>query len=344
MAKDKTTIDPINDSFENVVDSIAQPAPPIFNKNKGLGSNLPSEPAPPKQIALDLGIEVQKEIDGIEMGVLENGIPYLTQMGLAAISGAARSVIYDISRDWEEHYDDEVLGKDRISWLRQYLFERGYKERELYIETFKDGNSHYAYPDIVCMAILEYYAFEAKSPNAIAVDNFRKLATYGLRRFIYDALQYTPEDKWRHYHDRVSLLKGSAPPGYFTVFNEIGGMVVDLINANLTVNDKTVPDISVGIAWAKHWKDNDLAKQFGDRTPYSHNYPEYFPQAASNPQDANAYPDAALPEFRKWFKETYLLTKFPQYILKKANLLSGGKPEATQIANMYNQKQIPPPK
>ncbi|MFZ6778354.1 hypothetical protein ACO0LD_16130 [Undibacterium sp. Ji83W] len=36
----------------------------------------------PKQIPLDLGIEVQKDINGIEMGVLENGIPYLTQRGL----------------------------------------------------------------------------------------------------------------------------------------------------------------------------------------------------------------------------------------------------------------------
>ena len=40
------------------------------------------------QIPLDLGIEVQKDINGIEMGVLENGIPYLTQRGLATVTGA----------------------------------------------------------------------------------------------------------------------------------------------------------------------------------------------------------------------------------------------------------------
>ncbi len=28
-----------------------------------------------KQIPLDLGIEVQKDINGVEMGVLDNGIP-----------------------------------------------------------------------------------------------------------------------------------------------------------------------------------------------------------------------------------------------------------------------------
>ena len=58
------------------------------------------QPATPKQLLLDLGIEVQKDIDGIEMGVLENGIPFLTQNGLAKIAGTARSVIYDIATEW----------------------------------------------------------------------------------------------------------------------------------------------------------------------------------------------------------------------------------------------------
>lgn len=43
-------------------------------------------PATPVQLKLDLGIEVEKEVAGIEMGVLENGIPYLTQRGLAAMA------------------------------------------------------------------------------------------------------------------------------------------------------------------------------------------------------------------------------------------------------------------
>lgn len=306
---------------------------------------IPPPPAAPKQqISLDLGIEIQRDVNGIEMGVLENGIPYLTQRGLALITGVHRTVIQHITQEWEDYYGAEVLGKDRISFIKQYLFSKGYNEPHLYIETKKDGTVHYAYPDIVCMAILEYYAFESRSDNAVAVENYRAFAGLGLRGFIYQSLNYTPIDKWRHYHDRVSILSDSSPPGFFTVFNEITGLIVDLINAELTVNDKTVPDISVGIAWGKYWKDNNLSATYGDRTDYEHNYPDYFPQAASNPQRPHAYPDAALPTFRYWFKEHYLPTKFPAYILKKAHLIAGGRPEVERIASLYQDRQLPAPK
>ncbi|MDH8249830.1 hypothetical protein QIG41_27540, partial [Klebsiella pneumoniae] len=68
------------------------------------------------------------------------------------------------------------------------------------------------------MAILEYYAFEAKQAESeTAIRSYRELAKKGLKAFIYEALKYQPEDPWRHYHDRVSLLKdkGSIPDGYF---------------------------------------------------------------------------------------------------------------------------------
>lgn len=303
--------------------------------------NTSGAAATPKQIALDLGVEVQRDVNGIEMGVLENGIPFLTQRGLALAAGAPRSAIQDLSQEWIDHFNDDVLTKDRISFIRNYLFERGYTEPSLYIETVRDGTSHYAYPDVVCTAIIEYYAFESRAPSQQAIDTYRRFASYGLQRFIYDSLNYTPADKWRYHNDRVSMLKDSAPDGYFTIFREITGMVVDLINADLTVNHKTVPDISVGQHWARFWKDNGLAEQFGDRREYEHNYPDYYPQAMSNPQRPYAYPDAALPTFRAWFKSTYLPTKFPAYILKKSNLLAGGRNEAQMIAGMFNPPQLP---
>lgn len=299
-----------------------------------------SQVATYKQFSLDLGVEVQRDVNGIEMGVLENGIPFLTQRGLALATGAHRRAIQDITQEWEEHFDDEILVKDRISFIKQYLFDRGYTERKLYIETTKDGSQHYAYPDIVCMAILEYYAFETRSPNKEATDNYRRFAAYGLQRFIYDSLNYTPGDKWAYHHERVSLLANTAPEGYFIVFNEITGLIVDLITADLTVNHKTIPDISVGQMWAKHWKASGLSAAYGDRIPCEHNYPPRYPQSLSNPQEANAYPNSALAEFRRWFKNDYLATKFPPYILKKAHLLHGGQEEALKIGNMYSPKAL----
>lgn len=341
--KDKT-IEPINAPLDKVVKSLTQPAPLNVNKNNGLPLSTAIQPAPKAQLPLDLGIQVEKAINGIEMGVLDNGIPYLTQTGLAEICGVQRSVIYDVAKDWEKNFDSAIFGKDRNSFIKRYLFEHGYQEPKLYIEIMSGVNAHHSYPDIVCMAVLEYYAFESKSNNEKAIDSYRKFAAFGLRRFIYDALNYTPGDKWKYHHDRVSLLKDSAPSGYFTVFQEITGLIVDLITADLTVNDKTIPDISVGMAWGKFWTEQNLGKQYGGRIPYKHNYPNYYPQSASNPQSPNAYPDSALPLFRQWFRQTYLLTKFPKYILTKANMLPGGKDEVLKIANMYQGKQLPPPK
>lgn len=293
-----------------------------------------------KQFTLDLGVEVQRDVNGIEMGILENGIPFLTQRGLALATGAPRSAIQDISQEWIDHFDDAVITKDRISFIKEYLFTQGYTERSLYIETTREGKPHYAYPDVVCMAILEYYAFEAKSPNKQATDNYRSFAALGLRRFIYDSLNYTPGDKWQYHHERVSILNNAAPLGYFIVFNEITGLIVDLITADLTVNHKTIPDISVGQMWAKHWKEFNYGSIFGERVPCQHNYPDRYPQAKSNPQEASAYPNDALAEFRRWFRYDYLVTRFPEYILKKAPTLKGGKDEALKIGAMYAPKQI----
>jgi hypothetical protein len=318
----------------------SKPATHKLKENNTLQSKSGREPATITQVVLDLGVEVQRDVNGIEMGVLENGIPYLTQNGLARISGTARSVIFDIAQEWTKHYDDQVIGKDRISFIRNYLFRNGYRDRNLYIETKKDGTVNYAYPDVVCMAVLEYFAFESKSDNKIAIENYRRLATYGMKRFIYDALKYIPCDKWMYHNARVSILRDSAPDGHFIVFNEVTGLIVDLINADLTVNDKTVPDVSIGMAWSKHWTENSMDALYGNRMRYDHYYPDSYRQSRSNPQEAWAYPDGALPEFRRWFRHSYLLTKFPSYILGKSNALPGGRNEAQRIANLFQPKEI----
>lgn len=235
---------------------------------------------------------------------------------------------------------DPIIPKGRLSFFKEYLFRNGYGEMKLYIETVKNGTVHYAYPEIVCMAMIEYFAFEAQRTNEIALANFRRLARYGLQKFIYDALGYVPEDKWKYFHDRVSLLKDAAPEGHFIVFKESNGLAIDLISAGLPVNHKTLPDASVGIAWGKHWVDSDLSTEFGERIRYEHNFPPEYPQSASNPQPAWAYPDAGLAEFRRWFRHEYLLTKFPKYILSKAKILSGGENEALKIAGLYEVKKL----
>lgn len=298
---------------------VRQQAAQKASKNKDLVPILPPEQAGKKQLPLDLGIEVQRDVNGVEMGVLENGMPYLTQRGLAVVTGAARSLIQTITKEWEDHFEDEVIGKDRISFFKNYLFERGFHEPTLHVETVQSGTIHYAYPDVVCMAFLEYYAFESKGDSSTAVENYRKFASFGLQRFIYEALGYSPEqkvlDSWRHFHDRVDMTATSVPFGYFSVFKEIAIMLVPMIRAGIFISDKVVPDISVGRAWSEHWEANGLEQKYGARQRYDHEYPLYYPQSKSNPQPALCYPEEALGAFRSWLNKTYITSKFPAYML-----------------------------
>lgn len=340
MADDKKTIAPLDGSFEAVAKAMVTPATPLAKENSNLNTLPAQTPATPRQGVLDLGIEVERVVGGIEMGVLENGIPYLTQRGLADMTGAARSTIQELTQEWHQAHSTDVWPRGRMSYFREYLSKAGFDEPSLFIEIRKDGSPYYAYPDVVCMAMVEYFAFEAQRTNETAITNFRNLARYGLQKFIYDALGYVPEDPWKLFNARVSLLKDSVPVGYFSVFKESTGLVVDLINAGLPVNQHTVPDGSVGTTWGPHWTKNNLSDKYGERIEYLHYYPAEYPQSASNPQKAWAYPDAALAEFRQWFHVTYLRTKYPAYILRKASLLPGGKGEAAQLASLYEAKAI----
>ena len=174
----------------------------------------------PEESILNVGIQVEKSIDGVEMGILKNEMPYLTQGGLARITDTSQSTISDLTKEWEEKYSDPVIGKGRNGFLKKYLFNYGYQDNSLFMSININGSIHYAYPEIVCMAVLEYYAFEALNHSPVAIKNYRGLARFGLQNFIYKALKYTPADKWKYYNDRVSILKDSVPLGYFSVFRE----------------------------------------------------------------------------------------------------------------------------
>lgn len=341
MPDDKKMIEPIDAGFDEVTKAMVSPAGVLSSTTKDLSAISAQTPASQIPLPLDLGIEVEKVIGGVEMGVLQNGIPYLTQTGLANISGAARSTVFEITQEWESAMTGGVISpRSRIAFFHDYLTKNGYSDPRLFIEISKNGSPYYAYPDVVCMAFLEYFAFEAQKTNDTAVKNYRQFARFGFQEFVYQALDYTPADKWQFFNARVSLLKDSVPAGYFSMFKESAGLTVDLINAGLTVNDHTIPDGSVGGTWGRYWTAENLEAKYGPRIKYNHYYPPEFPQSASNPQTANAYPNEAWPEFQRWFREIYLPTKYPAYILKKADLLPGGASEARQLAAMYEPKAI----
>lgn len=266
------------------------------------------------QLSLQLKTVRYLEVDGIPMGVLDDGTPYLTSRGLAKLCGVAPSAIITFGANW-----DEEQNKPRGKKIASLLYEQGFSRDSLFIETSQGEKVVYAYTDEVCMAILEYYAFEAgKNINLTARRNYRILARQTLRTFIYGRLGYDPynqiPDSWKHYHDRILL--NDVPTGYFSVFREIADIVVSAIQQGLVVDTHTVPDISVGRIWSKFWENNELSKRYGERTKFKHTYPDYFPQSQAD-VEAYIYPLSSLGEFRMWLQKHYFPEKFPAYLKGK---------------------------
>jgi hypothetical protein len=276
---------------------------------------------------------VQKEIDGLEMGVHEDGTPYLTGQGLARLCDAAPSTIINQKDQW-------AAGK-RDNRLARLLLEQGFDDAELFTPMKGPAGTVHAYGELVVMTFLEYYAYYSPTASEKAKTRHRILARRGFEKFVHENLGYDPDSRlpreFREFNDRVKLH--SIPSGYFSCFQEMAGVMMAALRAGLALDYRTIPDGSVGIAWAKHWAEQNLEKTHGPRQKHEHNFPLYFPQAASNPQDMNIYPVDALGEFRRWMDGVYLPQKFPTYI--KGKVTKGLLSAAT--AKQLLDATTPPP-
>ena len=271
----------------------------------------------PEQLSMDLSIARVAEIDGIEMGVLGNGTAFLTLRGLARMCDIDHSLVVRITEGWQSSPP-----RPRERKIRELVKSHGADDTIAFYAVPKDGIVQHIFPEAVCMAILEYYAFEASPPNANAAASFRRLARKGFADFIYELVGYSPESGneqivWQQFHDRVALSFHTVPPGYFSIFKELADIIVTLIRNGADIGASFVPDISVGIHWGKYWNADNLDAVYGARRKYEHNYPGYFPQAQSNPQHPFCYPDDALGEFRKWVRDVYLIKHMPNYLSDK---------------------------
>jgi hypothetical protein len=271
----------------------------------------------PRQGRLDLAVE--RDVDGIGMGVLSDGTPYLNQRGLAALCGVQNAHIGTISSQWTE-----LEQKPRISSVKDILRKAsGSVPSTAHIEIQHQSRTHFCYTADVCLAVLEYYAFDAGANcQPEARDNFRLLAGSKLRELIYSQVGYDPTgrvtEKFKAWHDRISLNFHSAPRGFFHVFNEASTIVYELIQSGAEIGDKLVVDISIGQHWSRYWADNSLDGTYGLRQKYPHRYPEDHPQALSNPQESWCYPLAALGHYREWLQNVYIEGgKFGAYLKGK---------------------------
>ncbi|MET3692320.1 hypothetical protein [Methylobacterium goesingense] len=262
------------------------------------------------------------------MGILSDGSPYLTLRGLARMCGVDESSIRGITGHWN---DDPA--PPRVSRIKKALSEQGFAKRLPYISIIKDGATHYACTDLVCMAFLEYYAFEARPAVKQAVDNYRVLARKTFRDFIYARIGYNPKAAealaWERFHDRIDLVYDSVPDGYFSIFKETADVQLALIREGACPGCKFIPDSSIGNLWGKEWRHNNLETQFGPRVEYDHYYPESYPQHKSSLQGAQAYPDTARAYFKQWLREVYIRHGLPNYLRTKVADKTLSAPVAT---------------
>jgi hypothetical protein len=261
-----------------------------------------------------------EDVDGgcfhsLGMGVLSDGTPFLTQRGLAALCGVENAHIGTISSQWR---DD--VPKPRINKIRDILARDGHSPLTAHVPVNVGGRRFFAYREEVSLAVIEYYAFDAGSQcQDEARYNFRILARMGFRAAIYETVGYSRtrevDDLWRPFHDRISLVYDKTPDGYFSVFKESAEVAVTLGQNGIHTSEHLIPDISIGATWGRYWNERNLDSKYGARAEYQHSYPDYFPQAASNPQPAWCYPECALGEFRAWLRDHYVRGgKFEAYI------------------------------
>lgn len=279
---------------------------------------------------LSLGIDKEGDFGEIGMGVLSNGTPYLSQRGLAVLCGVENAHIGTISSQWNE---PEL--KPRLQKIKAILESAGVTAPTAHVEVQHKGKAHYCYPAEICLAVLEYYAFDAgANVQEQARQNFRLLAGSKLRDMIYQRVGYDPTgaDRFQPWHNRIALNYQSAPKGYFHVFNEAHTIIYELIAAGADVGPKTVVDISIGQHWSKHWEEKSWDLDFGPRKKYAHRYPDDHPQAKSNPQESWCYPINALGPYREWLQDRYIEGgKFKGYLegkVKKGELA----PSVAQLA------------
>lgn len=145
------------------------------NINK-LPANARDQELGTRQGSFDLRVEKHAEVNGIGMGVLADGTAFLTGRGLARLVGIENLHIRTISQEWNEDPP-----KPRIVGIKGILARRGLSAPSAHIETAYGGTPVHAFPDAICLAILEYYAFDAAKPRAEARDNYRILAGKALR-------------------------------------------------------------------------------------------------------------------------------------------------------------------
>ncbi len=124
------------------------------------------------------------EVGGIEMGMLSDGTLFLTGRSLAKICGVSNSTIVEWSNNNPGKSD-----RTRDRKLAEILSRRGFEGDHLFLRARYKRRWLTAFPEVVCMAFLEYYACHAEGRcTKEAKVNYRVLSRRSLRELLETAL------------------------------------------------------------------------------------------------------------------------------------------------------------
>lgn len=308
------------------------------SKQKEVFNRTASAP-PEAQLTLNLEVVAEAELDGVEMFVLKDGTPCLSLRGLARMCGVMPSALNYQAVTW-------ASGAGRASRFGRLLIEEGYRQEQLFIPTSWKGQAVHAFPEKVCIAFVKYYALAAEERNQTqeAKRALNTLVSKTFRDFVYAVVGYDPGAdllaRWKPMLERVEL--NHDPAGYFSVFVESRDLITALISHGLRVDTHTIPDISIGQVWGRHWTTQNLSDRFGERFKVKHLYPPDHPQVRADPE-AWVYPEGAVPEHRRWRREVYIPLKLEPYLQGKvaSKLLSA--PLVRKILSAVRRPTLPGP-
>lgn len=261
------------------------------------------------------------EVSGfpIEVGILRDGTPFLSGRGLARACGISNSTLVG----WGE-ITPKVGDRHRAGKMANLLATYGYRGDRFFFKIpdgsiFEGKANVSAYPYQVCMAFLDYYAFEANKEEAR--NSLRILSEKQLPQFILEAIDHpSPEankPKSTRSYPRLKKtlplekrpLRNGVPISYFTVAQRMSDKT-ERSHQPDPMFDTTVQNIQR--AWNRYWDVHKLWEQYGDRFEFPSQEFSYFPQAKTY-----VYPNLALSAFQQWLNLKYIPERFPSYLQRK---------------------------
>jgi hypothetical protein len=265
---------------------------------------------------------------------------------LASFAGISNSTLNELSKAYMSP-DGGV--RPRETKIAEMLAEQGFEGVRLYEKAVVNGTEVNAYPGIVCMVILEYYAFETEERyrKKEAKRNYRMMGQKSFRDFVYQMVGYKPIDadaiavaSWKSLEQR--LILNPIPEGYFSVLEESYNLEIKLIRGGLRLDQHTVPDISIGSNWSNHWKDNALEKEHGERKRHPHVYPASYAQSKANGKiDPWIYPMKAIGDFKEWLQTEYVTVRLPKYLKGQVKKRAIPASKAQALLDAVTPKQLP---